>query len=249
MGGDGGTAPSGRFIVKTKERKLTAADITQGLSKLERWQTCAMSGQKLKPPLACCGIGNLYNKEHVVERLLIEEELPPPFHHIQRLKDLINVNVQFKNGKDGMIICPFSQDEADGNTRFVCVRKCGCVFSRKAMDSIDSKVCLVCGKALPSERDDWVLIPLLTTEKTQDELRKLVEKKSKRKKKKKKKKGVKTTGLYEGYESQTSVKLRALDAELEKKKKTNPLYKKLFTSSLKPSKRPKYYFGAGGPGM
>lgn len=56
-------------------------------------------------------------------------------------------------------------------------------------------------------------------------------------------------GLYGQYETQTQTKLKELDAELEKKKKSNPLYKKLFTSSLKPTKRPKYYFGAGGPGM
>eukprot|EP00492_Amphilonche_elongata_P003005 TRINITY_DN3301_c0_g1_i1.p3 TRINITY_DN3301_c0_g1~~TRINITY_DN3301_c0_g1_i1.p3 ORF type:complete len:52 (-),score=7.18 TRINITY_DN3301_c0_g1_i1:274-429(-) len=44
-----------------------------------RWQTCAMSGQKLSAPVVCCGIGNLYNKEFIVEKLLVKEDLIPHF--------------------------------------------------------------------------------------------------------------------------------------------------------------------------
>jgi len=169
MGGDGGTCPGGRFTTKTKKRKLTGAEISQGLNRVERWQQCAITSAKLRDPVVCDGLGNLYNKDDIFEKLLEKrmQGLDPPFHHIQRVKDLIHCNITFKTGKEGMFICPFSRAEGDGNTRFVCVRKCGCIFSRKAMEQMNSSTCLVCGKPLVSKTDEWELIPLFGTEQDQ----------------------------------------------------------------------------------
>lgn len=47
--------------------------------------TCALSGQELNEPIACCKLGYLFNKEAIILSLL-EKNLPVQFHHIIGLK-------------------------------------------------------------------------------------------------------------------------------------------------------------------
>eukprot|EP00494_Astrolonche_serrata_P000358 UN00361 len=69
--------------------------------RLRRWKSCAMTRNTLKKPVVCDGIGNLYNKTELMERLLSKQELPGEFQHIRKGhfgKDLIDCNITFQKG-------------------------------------------------------------------------------------------------------------------------------------------------------
>jgi hypothetical protein len=48
---------------------------------------CAISKEPLKPPIVVCKLGNLYNKEELLKRL-VEKTMPHSFRHIKKLKDI-----------------------------------------------------------------------------------------------------------------------------------------------------------------
>jgi len=259
MGADGGTAAKSRKLIVTlaKARQSSAA-LTRGRSRIERWKNCALTNQRLRKPIVCCGIGNLYNKESLLEALqqakINKTQLRPGFHHITRYKDVINCNLTMKSGNTAPFVCPFSGANGNGSHRFVCVRQCGCLFAKAALDNLKGDVkknCLVCEKPLLGT-DSYELIPLFGSEEEQDKLRKLLEAREpkKKKKKKKKKKGVKGLGLTAtngNFTTQQEKEMRKIEAQIASRKSSASNYAKLFTSSETGlRKRKDYAFGPGG---
>ncbi|KAJ1382405.1 Ubiquitin-like domain superfamily [Sesbania bispinosa] len=125
-GGDGGaTGAESRdcYLNMYAEKKPDKVDPNE--QRLSKWLNCALSNEPLREPCVIDKLGNIFNKEALVEALL-GKKLPKEFGHIKGLKDMITVRLlrfQYK---------------------FFALRKCGHVLSAKALKEIKSSSCLVC---------------------------------------------------------------------------------------------------------
>lgn len=156
MGGDGGSIPGRADIVRTAGMRF-ARDLggmgylpntqvragSEAYKKLEekqlRWTTCAVTQEPLKPPLVACRLGQLYNKEAMLHRLMQRKTsgvpLPPNAMHIRSLKDLCNLRVEF-DAATGRLVCPILKVEFDSGIKGIVLWSCGCVISTKAFEQL-----------------------------------------------------------------------------------------------------------------
>lgn len=81
MGNDGGSIPKRSEVVK-KKRNHTEVD--KQAKNFAKSSLCAMSKEPLRTPVVACKRGLLYNKEHLIKRLL-EKTMPKEFRHIAKL--------------------------------------------------------------------------------------------------------------------------------------------------------------------
>jgi len=146
MGNDGGSIPHRREVVKTKKKEERIE--THALAK-DKATTCALTKEPLQQPIVVCRLGNLYNKEAIIKRLL-EKTMPVAFRHIQKLKDIKEAKVELKDNEvdgDGtkIILCPITQMEYNGFHKFIMPWSCGCIMSEEAAKELkmDDK-CIVC---------------------------------------------------------------------------------------------------------
>lgn len=153
MGNDGGTIPSRSEILnfnggKIDDPKARNASVKQ----LARWKTigrlthCHLTGQKLVSPIVSDCMGNLYNKEAILEALL--DKKPP--EHVRSLKDVVDLKIEL-DVDQGVIVCPVSgkydlQNCSSDRLRFCYLVPCGCVMNRSALDELlKGSKCPVCG--------------------------------------------------------------------------------------------------------
>ena len=59
-------------------------------AKLAKWTRCNLSGELLQPPCVADELGNLYNKDAVVQAL-VSKSLPHSLAYISSLKHLIDL--------------------------------------------------------------------------------------------------------------------------------------------------------------
>ena len=176
MGGDGGSIPGRQDLVKQKKQKKSLVKETRGESTLHSWTHCKISNELLKIPICIDNYGNLYNKEFLLEKML-DKSLPKSLNYIKKLSDIININTIsiIKNDKKEAIFeCPITSIIGNGVYPFICIRKCGCILSLKAFNEIKSKTCLVCGKKLDKNINDYSIIPINATQKQKDNIRELI---------------------------------------------------------------------------
>ena len=89
MGNDGGSIPKRSEVVKKKRNAVEADKQAKNFAKRS---LCAMSKEPLRAPIVACKRGLLYNKEHLIKRLL-EKNVPREFRHITKLlKDVCQVS-------------------------------------------------------------------------------------------------------------------------------------------------------------
>lgn len=146
MGCDGGTIPTRDELVKLKkkpERKDKES------ARLYRWRHCAITQEPLRKPVVACEMGRLYNKESVIELLLEKKERSARNEHIEKLKDVMEIqlasNPAYDAEKasvgDGMYvdrlvspwICPVTGLEMNGTSKFAFPWKVGRVVSERAV--------------------------------------------------------------------------------------------------------------------
>lgn len=147
MGCDGGSIPSRADMVKvkTKEESVDDSDMVKAL-----WTCCYISKQPLERPVVACSLGRLYNKESVVLFLLQRDSqdaaLVSELSHIRSLKSVFGVTLANAKTDDSLyFVCPITGREMNGKSRFVVVKRCGCVLSEQALRQFpDTKTCLVC---------------------------------------------------------------------------------------------------------
>ncbi|KAL2929909.1 Protein RTF2-like protein [Bienertia sinuspersici] len=155
-GGDGGaTGAESRdcYLNMYAEKKPDKVDPNE--KRLSKWSTCALSFEPLKPPCVIDYLGNVFNKEALVKALLAKS-LPKPFSlYIKGLKDLIPVHLSQEHGSS-KFECPISGFEFNGKYKFYALKKCGHVFSGKALKEVKSSACFVCHKEF--EEDDKIVI-------------------------------------------------------------------------------------------
>lgn len=117
-------------------------------TRLSKWTTCSLSYEPLTHPIVIDKLGNLFNKEALVQAL-IHKKLPKEFGHIRGLKDMIEVKIP-------NLECPVTGLEFNGKYAFFAIKKCGHVLSAKAFKEVKSEVCLVCHEGF-EERDKIVI--------------------------------------------------------------------------------------------
>lgn len=203
MGCDGGTIPKRDELVRTK-RKPEQKDKTEDL--IAKWKHCALSSNKLSPPIVSCELGRLYNKESIIEYLLDKESSPNGqlVKHIRSLRDLIELKLTEKNNsrsddnkgavggeyvdvQDSRFICPVVGLEMNGVYKFCYLRSCGCVMSERALKEVKSDACHVCNKEF--SQDDIIIL-----NGNEHEIEDLTKRMQERREKAKEKKGKKRKG-------------------------------------------------------
>lgn len=129
--------------------------------RLSKWLNCALSNEPLREPCVLDKLGNIFNKEALVEALL-KKKLPKEFGHIKGLKDMIKIQLSLIPGREDVIggetrfQCPIAGFEFNGKYRFFALKSCGHVLSAKALKEVKSSNCLVCHKEF-SETDKIVI--------------------------------------------------------------------------------------------
>uniref|UniRef100_A0A2N9FQR7 Uncharacterized protein n=1 Tax=Fagus sylvatica TaxID=28930 RepID=A0A2N9FQR7_FAGSY len=164
-GGDGGaTGAESRdcYLHMYSEKKPDKIDLNE--QRLSKWSNCALSNEPLREPCVIDRLGNVFNKEALVEALL-GKKLPKEFGHIKGLKDMITVKLSTtpgsesdENGSDGTRFqCPITGLEFNcGKYKFFALRNCGHVLSAKALKEVKSSACLVCHEEF-KELDRFVI--------------------------------------------------------------------------------------------
>ncbi|GAV90857.1 Rtf2 domain-containing protein [Cephalotus follicularis] len=156
-GGDGGaTGAESRdcYLNMYAEKKPDKIDPNE--QRLSKWSNCALSNEPLTEPCVIDRLGNVFNKQSLVEALL-EKKLPKEFGYIKGLKDMINIKLSME--RDGeKFQCPITGLEFNGKYKFFALRSCGHVLSAKALKEVkmESRVCLVCHQEF-MEGDKFVI--------------------------------------------------------------------------------------------
>ncbi|KAJ4460415.1 putative protein RTF2 [Paratrimastix pyriformis] len=166
MGCDGGSIPQRPEMVKTKKAPEKKDPVM--LAKA-RWLTCAISGAPLTNEIVADEMGNIFNKEAILERLL-SKNLPEKLSHIRRIKDLITLRFDRNRAYDfdraeatkaideinPLFVCPVTGEEANGHHRFVTLFHCGHVISEGAMKHFPEPRCPVCRQ--PFRPEDVIVL-------------------------------------------------------------------------------------------
>ncbi|WZY75590.1 hypothetical protein YC2023_021974 [Brassica napus] len=226
-GGDGGaTGAESRdcYLNMYAEKKPDKVDPNE--QRLSKWLNCALSNEPLAEPCVIDLLGNLFNKEALVNALLLKR-LPKQFSYIKGLKDMVNIKLADVVGFDGdttsaKFQCPVSGLGFNGKYKFFALRGCGHVMSAKALKEVKRR---------------WVLL----RERMEEEKAKVREKKGVSKKSKNGVAVVVDTGVKVGKRQMddgnvngvTVKKFKAGDAVPVNA--TKEVYASLFTSSKKKS--------------
>lgn len=189
MGADGGSINKSSILTlhveNTKNDYKAKDDNVNEFIASSRWEVCKISNLPLRLPIVSDYLGNLYNKESVLEWLLCKEKenkyerkLRDQISHIKRIHDVVELRnlVEIKevsqnqsNGKTHSIHrikCVYGDDILGNktNTSFVYNIKCGDVIPRKILtlnhkSSKESK-CPVCNQEYNSIDDIIVINPI-----------------------------------------------------------------------------------------
>lgn len=158
-GGDGGsTCAESRDCYLNMYAVKKPDKVDPNEARLSRWTNCALSFEPLKPPCVIDKLGNVFNKEPLVEALL-GKKLPKAFgDHIKGLKDMIPIQLSPRADPDDDVRfkCPITDLEFNGKYKFFALRGCGHVLSAKALKEVKSSGCLVCHAEF-SESDKIVI--------------------------------------------------------------------------------------------
>jgi hypothetical protein len=212
MGCDGGTIPRRDELVRTKKKP---EQVDKDAEIAAKWRHCALTQQPLVPPIICCELGRLYNKEAVITHILEKGQGTEIAKHIKGMKDVMELKLTenteytgdgpekgdgYVDRQSAQYICPVVGIEMNGKYRFCYLRTCGCVLSEKAMKEVSSATCHKCGA--PYTAEDVIIIN--GTDEDVEILRaRMIERRAKAKadkKAKKEEKGTKRQAVEENVE-------------------------------------------------
>ncbi|MEO2236791.1 MAG: replication termination factor 2 family protein, partial [Candidatus Poseidoniia archaeon] len=157
-------SPSRNLTVRPLSRKVATSDSGSAKRGAARWSRCTLSEEELTPPLVMDGLGQLFNKEALINALLTQS-LPRQLQHITRIGDVFDVKLTPSDeskltssslkGKCGaatsaamfsgtssldkcLFMCPVTGLPFNGKFRFVALLETGEVLSAKAVREIHS---------------------------------------------------------------------------------------------------------------
>ncbi|KAI9924121.1 hypothetical protein AWENTII_008413 [Aspergillus wentii] len=179
MGNDGGSIPTRRELVKEAARSPSTAQVKEAQRELQEhfWTTCPISHKPLTRPIVSDCVGNLYNKDAILQFLLpgddaegisskadCEEILSG---RVKGLRDVVElkfevdtereVPVTDKHEKREGWICPITAKQLGPNVKSVYLVPCGHVFSEEAVRQLKGDKCLQCNESYTEEN----IIPIL----------------------------------------------------------------------------------------
>lgn len=143
QGNDGGSIAKRDDLVRTKvtEQVADKDEVRHSL-----WSQCRLTKKSLAPPIMVDRLGQLYNKEDVIEYLLrraqneatvVENRVAG---HLRGLKEVrtatMTRNPAAESSADKQyfpFVCPLTQRLLNGKIRAVCLWPCGCVLSEGGM--------------------------------------------------------------------------------------------------------------------
>lgn len=141
MGNDGGSIARRDDLVRTRAQ----APVSQDRDELRHsvWTLCRVSRHRLQAPVMVDRLGQLYNKEGLIEYLLrrskhtATEAENSAARHIRGLKDVRPVTLTpnpVRESERGEALyypyaCPLTQRPMNGKHKFVALWTCGCVLS------------------------------------------------------------------------------------------------------------------------
>ncbi|KAJ9688979.1 hypothetical protein PVL29_014569 [Vitis rotundifolia] len=159
-GGDGGaTGAESRDCYLNMYAIKKPDKVDPNEQRLSKWTTCSLSFEPLRHPCVVDRLGNVFNKEALVEGLL-GKKLPKAFGHIRGLKDMVPIELsvipglESDNGGESAgarYQCPITGLEFNGKYRFFALKTCGHVLSAKALKEVKSSACLVCHEGFKEE--------------------------------------------------------------------------------------------------
>ena len=147
MGNDGGSIPHREDLIKEKpkETKFDKKLYAHTKSKL-----CTLTNQPLSKPIVVERIGNLFNKEAILNAL-ITKKMSKAYCYIRKMKDVKDVNSKTKTSSsdksDETLVCPISGKEFNGVNKFTLLWSCGCLMASGVFENmITDNTCPNCGK-------------------------------------------------------------------------------------------------------
>ncbi|OQR90092.1 hypothetical protein THRCLA_22588 [Thraustotheca clavata] len=170
MGNDGGVIAVKRKFMRHGQHKQRDEQADKDAVREKRTTMCALTDEPLRDPIVADKLGNLFNKDKLIERLL-DRTLPDEFGYIRSMKDVVNCKFYADDKGKSRFHCPITMQVFNGKHPFIVQKKCGCVLSEKAFKEVKSTECLMCG-APSKEKDRWSLI--LSEERASDVLASLV---------------------------------------------------------------------------
>jgi len=145
MGGDGGVRDNQRKFIRGCE-KDSDIDDKKNIKEEQRLRssTCAQSSQPLSSHIVIDELGNLYNKDILIQSL-ISKTLVSSCNHIRGLKDVKDAiftdnnddnNDEKRSNNTNRFICPVTRVEFNGSLPFVLIWSTGYVLSDKAIREV-----------------------------------------------------------------------------------------------------------------
>lgn len=149
--------PKRRELIKEAARdpSTTQAKEIQSEQQEHYWRHCALSNQPLSSPVVSDAVGKLYNKDAVLEALIVNgsnnAENKSKVDHISSLKDIVEVRFSSEEDSDGKNerrspaskwVCPVTNKSLGPGVKAVYLVPCGHAFSENAVKEVAGDVCL-----------------------------------------------------------------------------------------------------------
>ncbi|KAJ6078699.1 hypothetical protein N7467_008452 [Penicillium canescens] len=194
MGNDGGSIPTRRELVREAARAPSTAQVKEAQREQQEhsWTTCPLSHKALSRPIVSDSVGNLYNKDAVLQFLLpgddgegisskadCEEIL---CGRVKSLRDVVELKFEVDTERtehpsdrahaprergEGWI-CPITAKPLGPGVKSVYLVPCGHVFAEEAIRQLKGDKCLQCNESYAEEN----IIPILTTK--EDDKKRLI---------------------------------------------------------------------------
>ncbi|KAF2097171.1 DUF602-domain-containing protein [Rhizodiscina lignyota] len=179
MGNDGGSIPTRRELVKEAAKLPTTSQLKEQLLEKQEygWTTDPISNKPLERPITSDCTGKLYNKQDLLELLILKEDDSRRIHaervlagNVKGLKDLVDVKLEVEAGKPGKKevgkserwVCPITGKPLGAGHKGVYLVPCGHAFSTTVLKEIPSEKCWQCEEAFaPND-----VIPIIPTDET-----------------------------------------------------------------------------------
>ncbi|KAJ5178106.1 Zinc finger RING/FYVE/PHD-type [Penicillium coprophilum] len=205
MGNDGGSIPTRRELVREAARAPSTAQVkeTQREQQEHCWTTCPLSHKSLSRPIVSDSVGNLYNKDAILQFLLPGDDVEGISSkadceeilcgRVKSLRDVVELNFEVdteltehpsgrayapRERREGWI-CPITAKPLGPSVKSVYLVPCGHVFSDEAIRQLKGDKCLQCNESYTEEN----IIPILTIKK--EDKQRLIERAPGSKKRKK----------------------------------------------------------------
>ncbi|RMJ23010.1 DUF602 domain-containing protein [Aspergillus sp. HF37] len=185
MGNDGGSIPTRRELVREAARQPSTAQLNQAQREVQShfWSTCPLSHNPLTRPIVSDCVGNLYNKDAILQFLLPGDEgeasggISPKADceailcgRVKGLRDVVELQFEIDSERRAPVtatadanesregwICPITAKQLGPAVKSVYLVPCGHVFSEEAVRQLKGDKCLQCNESYAEDN----VIPIL----------------------------------------------------------------------------------------